>query len=126
MIALAVVAIGWTSWRWARADPALLTLWSVAVMIVSSGHGFEHDWLWLVFVPAVLRWRALPTLLVISVVSLVHGAGFTTTMSERSAVSTTSLVAIAATVYLGWSCARSATQGEIPTNRAPQRATAIA
>ena len=95
MLALAVLAVGWTSWRWARADPALLTLWSVSLTIISSGHGFEHDWLWLVFVPVVLRWHVLPTLLVVSIVSLIHGAGFTTTVADRSVVATL-LVASAA------------------------------
>lgn len=126
MLTLAILAIGWTSWRWSRADPALLTLWSVALAIVASGHGFEHDWLWLVFVPVVSHWRASATLVIMSIVSLVHGAGFTTAVSDLSAVSTTSLVAIAATAYLGWSCSRSAADRAESFTPIAQRATAIA
>ena len=101
-------------------------LWSIAITILMFGHGFEHDWLWLVFVPIVCNWGTKATLGVAALVSLLHGVGFTTSIDDISTVSTTSMVALAATAYLAWSCYNASRISEVEADIVSQRATAIA
>jgi len=63
-LAAAVTAIVATSIRWRDAPPAVTALAALALMAFLSGHAFSHDWLWMVLVPVVLKWRPLPTLIV--------------------------------------------------------------
>ena len=126
LLVVAFVVVAFTTRRWSAANSGLLMLWSIAITIVLSGHGFEHDWLWLVFVPIVCNWGAKATLGVAALVSLLHGVGFTTSPDHIATLSTTSMVALAATAYLAWSCYNASRLSEVESDLVPQRATAIA
>ncbi len=61
--------------RWRRADHAVLVLLPLALTAYASGHAFAHDWLWIMFIPAVLGWNAGRSLLMTVLATMVHVIG---------------------------------------------------
>ena len=106
-VALVVAVV--TSHKWRAARPELIALWTTAITIFLSGHGFTHDWMWLFFVPVVCNWRVIQTVIVTTVVTQAHLFSWSTGhSSEPQLVSLMSLIALSATIYLGWSTYRDA------------------
>ncbi len=99
----AFVVVVVASWLLRHADPYALALWSLAMITFFSGHGYSHDWLWLVFVPVLRKWSWLTTLSVATVFCIFHKIGWESSQrpETKQTVSMLSLVALAAVVYLG-------------------------
>ena len=108
-LVLAVGAVAVATRRWQGADAGTLVLFSLAVVVFLSGHGFEHDWLWVVLVPVVHRWNLVTTVAATAGFVVAHALTFATTFSlPLPMISSPSLVAVAVIGYLGWELVRSA------------------
>lgn len=105
---LGIAAAAWCVVRWRRADPRLLTLLSLAIVIYTSGHAFGHDWLWIVFVPVVCRWSLGPTMFAAIGAATIFTLGDDWAEQGPVLVNLMSALALAVTVYLAVAARRSA------------------
>ncbi len=76
-IAIAFLCATALAWYCRDADPALVILATVAVMAYLSGHAASHDWLWIVYVPIVLKWDPMRSAVGISMLGLAISAAIT-------------------------------------------------
>lgn len=82
MVLLAAVIIVVISLRTTSAKPATLVLLSVAFMTFLSGHGFEHDWVWMMLIPVVHRWSIVQSVVGAIGLIAVHSLTFATNPVE--------------------------------------------
>lgn|GEM_PF-2812273 len=106
-LAVSIAIAVYTSYKWRHADHNIIGLWAMAIIIFGSGHGYSHDWLWLIFIPVVCKWRALVTILVGLVVAQVHAYGWdvgrvAAQAGDPQLISVMSIFGLAITSYLGW------------------------
>ncbi|MGI9604841.1 MAG: glycosyltransferase 87 family protein [Acidimicrobiales bacterium] len=100
---MGVGAAAYTSLRWQRSNAAVLTLWSMGIVVFTSGHAFSHDWLWIVFIPPVCAWSLRRSLIVSTLFAT--GYSFAYAVSRRvdfETVSLRSLFGLVVVLYLGW------------------------
>lgn len=101
-VLLSLVVIGAVS-HWGSADPALMVLFSVALTIFLSGHGFAHDWLWIVFIPAVCTWTIRRCCIATLGILLLYLVNYDVEgLTELPVVSSPSLVAAIIVGYLSF------------------------
>ncbi len=106
-VALGIIAV--LAQRKPQLDLGTLTLFSLALTIFFSGHGFEHDWLWVAIIPAAHRWNLLTSAAATMGFVVLHSLTFATSFSQPwPLVSTPSLAAIVVVGYLGWQLVRQA------------------
>ena len=120
-VVVGVAIVAWCVLRWRRADPRLLTLLSLSIVIYSSGHAFGHDWLWIVFIPVVGRWSLGPTMFAAIGAATLFTVGNDWAERGPVLVNLTSVLALAATLYLVVATRRSAaaTGAVSPDDTAP-------
>ncbi len=124
-LALALAASVAMAMRWRRADPRLLRLASLAVVIYLSGHAFGHDWLWIVFIPVVGRWTLLPSLGAGMGAALVYTIGDSLTDDGPVLVNLKSVLGLAVTVFLVLQAWRSHRHAEAAASQRPEPAGAL-
>ncbi|NNC78580.1 MAG: DUF2029 domain-containing protein [Acidimicrobiales bacterium] len=109
-MAVAVIAIVAVTLRWRDTPPAVTALAALALMAFLSGHAFSHDWLWMVLVPVVMKWRPLPTLIVGFTAGAIYTMYSDVSLDEIT-INPKSLLGLSVVIYL---VAMTATQGPEP------------
>lgn len=101
--------------RFRQADIGVMACASLALTAFLSGHAFSHDFLWLVFVPILCRWRAVLTIAAAVAATAPSWSGHHRTLWNLIDIS--SAVMLAAVVYLVWAVRASHVRNERSTDR---------
>lgn len=100
---VAMVAVVVVSRRDKHVDPASLVLFSLALVAFMSGHGFVHDWLWIMLIPVVFGWTLARSLVGVVVIVGVHSATFAINLDPPyPVISSPSVVALLVLGYLSY------------------------
>ena len=102
IILISLVVVGFFSLRWNRVDPALLSLWSLSIVVFFSGHAFTHDWMWLIFVPAVLKIRPIFAIAAAYVIGRLFSEFYRPELADS--VSVVSLIGLTICAALTFAC----------------------
>lgn len=116
-LCVALIAATALSMRWKTADPRLLTLMNLGLLAYLSGHAFEHDWLWLVYVPVICCWSVQRTLIVALVFSSIHTL-VNSMRVDDAVIGPKSLLALAACIYVVRAVQRSSALTNSPESNA--------
>ena len=65
------------AWYCRTTEPGLVLLATVAVMAYLSGHAASHDWLWIVYLPTIMKWDPMRSAMGISLLGLSISAAIT-------------------------------------------------
>lgn len=109
--------------RFRHADIGVAACTSLAITAFASGHAFSHDFLWLVFVPIVCRWRPQVAIAVAVGATVPRWSGYDSVMWNLVDVS--SLVILVAVAYLVWATRQSHLRNQRSADRVLRGETSV-